>query len=322
MKKRIILLSAITAIMALVIFAGCDKFMKIVTVKTYLYSDATSTSVTLKGEVISTGGNDEVSERGFFYSTNKNLKPALTVECGPGQKGPFEAIVKGLQPNTKYYYQAYVKSEDDMDVGDVLDFTTFELDFILTTEQPEILGDGRVTLKGSYNNKANININKIGFEYAKNANFRNADTVYASNVQTPFSVSLELDDATYYCRAFVMAEESTLFLYGDLVEFESVEHIPTVTTNDASEITSTSAVLNATIAGEINNKGFYLSTNPGFTGAEKIDVGSGVGNGRVEYGKTDLTPNTTYYYKAYVTYHNGANELQGERKEFTTNPSK
>ena len=322
MKKRIISLGAITAIMAMVIFAGCDKFMKIVTVKTYLYSNAGSTSVTLKGEVVSTGGSDEVSERGFFYSTNKNLKPAITVECGSGPKGTFEATVKGLKPNTKYYYQAYAKSEDDMDVGDVLDFTTFELDFTLTTGQPEILGNGRVTMNGAYENKANIKIDKIGFEYAKNANFRNADTVYATPIQTPFSVTLELDDATYYCRAFVLAEDSTLTLYGDLVEFESVEHIPTVTTENASEITSNSALLKASVSGEINNKGFYLSTNPGFTGAEKIDVGSGVGNGRVEYRVSNLTPSTTYYYKAYVTYHNGANELQGERKEFITSASK
>ncbi len=92
--------------------------------------------------------------------------------------------------------------------------------------------------------KIELKIEKIGFEYAKNANFRNADTVYSSVIQTPFSMTLDLDDATYYYRAFVMAEES-LLLYGDPVEFESVEHIPTVITNEATEITSTSAVLNA-----------------------------------------------------------------------------
>lgn len=318
MKKGIIL-CAITAIMTLVIFAGCDKFMRIVTVKTNLYSNASSTSVTLKGEVVSTGGSDEVSERGFFYSTNKNLKPALSAECGPGKKGAFEATVKGLQPNTKYYYQAYAKSEDDMDVGDVLEFTTFELDFTLTTEQPEILGNGRVTMKGTYDNKANIKIDKVGFEYAKNANFRNADTVYAASIQTPFSVTLDLDDATYYCRTFVLAEESTLLLYGDFVEFESVEHIPTVTTVEASEINSRSAVLNATVSGEINNKGFYISTNSDCSNARRIDAeGSGVGNGRFSVNATDLSPSTTYYYKAYVKYHNGEREATGNIISFTT----
>ena len=321
MKKRIISLCAITALMALVIFAGCDKFMKIVSVKTNLYSNSGSTSVTLKGEVVSTGGSDEVNERGFFYSTNKNLKPALSAECGPGKKGPFEITVKGLKPNTKYYYQAYAKSEDDMDVGDVYEFTTFELDFILNTEEPEILGNGTVALRGTYNNKENIKIERVGFEYAKNANFRNADTVYAANTNSPFSVTLDLDDATYYYRAFVLAEESSLLVYGDTVEFESVAHIPTVTTEDADEITSTSALLKATISGEINNKGFYLSTNPNFTGADMINVGSGVGNGTIEHRVSDLTPNTTYYYKAYVTYHNGEREQQGEKKEFTTRAS-
>ena len=319
MKKRIISLCAITTIMALVILAGCDKFMKIVTVKTGIFSNLGSTSVTLKGELVSTGGNDEVEERGFYYSINKNLKPALTAECGPGKKGAYEVDIKGLKPSTKYYYAAYARSEDDIDRGDVQEFTTFDIKLTVTTEQPEIIGNGEVTLKGSYDNKEKINIEKVGFEYAKNANFKNADTVYASSPQTPFTVTKELDQAIYYCRAFVIAEESTILLYGDRIDFSSVPP-PNVTTEDATEIDSISAVLNASYTGNVDNRGFFWWSDSDTTKHDEF-VGSGTGNGTFFKKISELTNSTTYYYKAYVTYYNGAKKVIGEQKSFTTTRS-
>lgn len=325
MKKGIVLLCVI-AIVAMVAFVGCDKILKIVTVKTDQYSNLRSTSVVLKGEVVSTGGADEVSERGFFYGTSKNLRQAESVECGHGKKGTFEATVKGLQPNTKYYYQAYAKNDDDLDVGDVLEFTTFELNFTIVTEQPEIGSLGRVVLKGSYDNRENLNIEKIGFEYAKNANFRNAEIVYADNVQSPFSVPVELDDASYYCRAFMQAEDSSVVVKADYVAFASVNHdAPIVNTGAASNVTATSAQLNATVtAREINLKGFYWSENSDFSNPTKVDAGPGLGNGTFAYNLTGLSPATTYYYKAYVTYTNidQSAEVLGEQKSFHTADNK
>lgn len=303
-------------------FIGCDTFLKIVAVKTIQCSGVGSTSVLLKGEVVSTGGSSEVNERGFFYSTSKSLKNPQTVECGHGGKGAFDAKVTGLQPNTKYYYQAYAKNEDDLDVGDVLEFTTFELDFTVETNEPEIMSLGTVKLKGSYQNNENLNIEKVGFEYAKNGNFNNATVVYAERVQTPFFVIVDLDDATYYCRSLVQAEDSTIILRGESVVFASVNHsAPVVTTGDATNVTSTSAHLNGSVSdGEIGVKGFYWSTSADFSNPTQMQVGSGLGTGVFEGTLGDLSPSTTYYYKAYVTYSNlgSMTEVLGEMKSFTT----
>ena len=327
MNKRVVSLCVLFAILSMVVLSGCDKFLKIVTVKTNQCSNLKSTSVVLKGSVVSTGGGDSVDERGFYYGTSKNLKGAQVVECGAGGKGDFEAKVMGLQPNTKYYYQAYAKNDDDMDVGDVLEFTTFDLDFTLETLAPERLVDGRVTLNGSYDNKENLNIEKVGFQYGLRGDFTDATAVYAGNIATPFSVTLnDIPRGTYYCRALVQAEDSSIIVYGNSLPFDSYEHMATVvTTGDATDVTSTSAHLVGTVSGEsIEAKGFYWSTNSDFSSPTQVRFGQGLGDGSISGTLNDLTPATTYYFKAYAVYtiEGERREALGEMKNFTTLVSK
>ena len=321
MKKRVISLCVLFAMLSMVALVGCDRFLKIVTVKTEQCSNRMATSVVLKGTVVSTGGGNMVDERGFYYSTSKSLKDALTVECGEGGKGEFEAQVMGLRPNTKYYYQAYAKNDDDMDVGDVLEFTTFDLEFILETLAPERLAPGKVVLNGSYDNKDNLNIEKIGFQYGLRGDFTDATAVYAANLTPPFSVTLEdLPRGTYYCRAMVQAEDSTIILYGNSQVFDSYEHEATiVTTGNASDVTSTSAHLTGNVTGEsVEANGFYWSTNSDFSNPTQVRCGQGVGT--ISGTLSNLTPATTYYFKAYAVYtiEGERREALGEMKNFTT----
>ena len=323
MKKNIFSLCVIVVILSAFAFVGCDRFLKIVTVKTDQYSNLKSTSVVLKGSVVATGGGDSVDERGFYYGTSKSLKDAQTIECGAGGKGDFEAKVMGLRPNTKYYYKAYAKNDDDMDVGDVMEFTTFDLDFTLETLASERLADGRVTLNGSYDNKENLNIEKVGFQYGLRGDFTDATAVYATNIATPFSVTLEdLPRGTYYCRALVQAEDSSIIIYGNSLPFDSYEHVATVvTTGDATNVTSTSAHLSGTVTGEnIDAKGFYWSTNSDFSDSTQTRFGQGLGDGSISGTLNDLSPATTYYYKAYAIYTSEGErrEALGEKKSFTT----
>jgi len=313
--------------LSMVAIIGCDKFLKIVSVKTEQCTNLKSTSVVLKGNVVSTGSEKQVEERGFYYSTSKTLKDAVTVECGAGGKGEFEAKVSGLKPGTKYYYKAYAKNNDDLDAGDVMEFTTFDLDFTLETLDPERLAQGGVVLNGRYNNKENLHIDKVGFQYGLRGDFTDATAVYATEVGTPFSVTLEnLPRGTYYCRALVQAEDSTIILYGESVPFDSYEHVaPVVTTEDATNPTSNSIQLNASVTGdEIGAKGFYWSASSDFSSPTQIPVGSGIGDGRFSWTLTGLTASTTYYYKAYVTYNNlgTMTEVLGEIKSFTTSETK
>lgn len=327
--KRSIVFCSLIAIMAIVILSGCDRFMKVVSVSTLQCSNLGATTVVLKGQLVSDAGS-EVAERGFFYGTSKNLRDHMTAECGPGRKGNFEARITGLLPNTKYYYQAYAKGDDDLDVGDIMEFTTYDLKITVHTDQPTVASPENVTFSGSYVNEESFTIEKVGFEYSSFGDYSNSSIIYSANTNTPFSAVVSLaPSTTYYCRAFIQAQDSTILLYGESVAFATTEYeAPVVTTLDAVDVASTSARLKAQITANgnsINSKGFYWSASSDFASPTALWAGAGAGTtSSYETLFDNLTPSTTYYYKAFITYSRAGEDIEvlGEVKSFTTAAAK
>ena len=95
---------------------------------------------------------------------------------------------------------------------------------------------------------------------------------------------------------------------------------PTVTTNEVTDITITSAICggNVTADGgaEVTARGVCWSTsqNPTITGSHTTD---GSGTGSFTSNMTGLTENTVYYIRAYAT--NSYGTSYGSQKSFTTN---
>jgi len=328
MKKTLFICSMV-AVMAMLILSGCDSFMKVVSVSTLQCSNLGATTVVLKGQLVSDAGS-EVAERGFFYGTSKNLRDHMTAECGPGRKGNFEARITGLLPNTKYYYQAYAKGDDDLDVGDIMEFTTYDLKITVHTDQPTVVSPENVTFSGSYVNEESFGLEKVGFEYSRFGDYSNSSIVYCTNTNTPFSAVVSLaPGTTYYCRALIQAQDSTILLYGESVAFATTEYEdPEVITLDATDVTSTSARFRAEFnanGNNINNKGFYWSTTSDFaTISQEWSGGAGSAVNSYEILANNLTPSTRYYYKAVVQYTKaGVDQTAfGEVKTFTTPAAK
>ena len=96
--------------------------------------------------------------------------------------------------------------------------------------------------------------------------------------------------------------------------------LPTVVTNNTSNMTATTADCNGNVTSDggatVTHRGFYYGTspNPETTGSKKTDYN--IGTGAFTCTLTDLTPNTTYYVKAYAT--NSVGTSYGEQKTFTT----
>ncbi len=146
------------------------------------------------------------------------------------------------------------------------------------------------------------------------------DHATATATSGVFTVSLtELSqNTTYYIRAYATNEAGTG--YGDVLTFTTEEEIvitvPTVTTAEVTEITTTTAIVGGQITsagnGTISESGIcYKTGNEDWTCVALTTT-----NNAFSTTLTELTPNTTYTVRAYATNEEGTG--YGEEVAFTT----
>jgi uncharacterized protein (TIGR02145 family) len=160
---------------------------------------------------------------------------------------------------------------------------------------------GNVTDDGGYD------IDYRGVCYGTSQNPTVASRVTHDGTGTgPFISSLTglTPGTTYYVRAYAMNRLGTG--YGNEVSFSSGPMVlPTLTTTDISSVTSSTAVSGGSIissgGGQITAKGVCWSTsqNPVITADSKTSNGTGTAS--FTSNLTLLTPNTTYYVRAYAS---------------------
>ncbi|MCX7737379.1 MAG: lectin like domain-containing protein [Candidatus Kapabacteria bacterium] len=92
-------------------------------VSTGNYSNLTSNSVTITGEVTDDGGSN-VTERGICYSINQNPDyNSSKLQSGSGT-GQFSCSIDNLSPGTTYYAKAYALNNNGISYGTQISFTT------------------------------------------------------------------------------------------------------------------------------------------------------------------------------------------------------
>ena len=151
-------------------------------------------------------------------------------------------------------------------------------------------------------------------------------------------------NTTYYVRAYATNEVGTS--YGEQISFSTLEESnpdddddngdddndngddeievlsPEVTTLSVTEITETSAVAGGDVisdgGAEVTARGVCWSVNHNPTIIDN-HTDNGVGTGEFMSNITELTPNTTYYVRAYATNETGTS--YGEEISFATLPS-
>ena len=127
-----------------------------------------------------------------------------------------------------------------------------------------------------------------------------------------------LSNTTYYVRAYATNGVGTS--YGNELTFTTVANIPILTTNNIQSITSNSALTGGTISSDggspVINRGVVWSTsqNPTISLTTKTSDGSGIGTFNSNI--SGLSPNTTYYLRAYAS--NSAGTGYGNEITFTT----
>ena len=263
------------------------------TVTTTNISNILSTSANCGGTVTDNGGA-EVTERGICWSTD--LNPAVNgnhLPLGSGM-GSFNATITNLSPNTTYHVRAYAINSAGPAYGADSTFTT-PCDIV------------------TVNITGNTNIY-----------YGQSDTLTASGAN-----SYVWDDGSITAAINVSPTANTTYnvtgtnIYGCTatasVTVTVNPVIPTVTTNNISNITPTSANCGGTVTdnggAEVTERGFCWgpNLNPQVSGSH-LSVGNGMGSFNDLI--TGLTPNTTYHVRAYAT--NIAGTAYGADSTFTT----
>ncbi len=291
-------------------------------VKTLEVMALDSTTVRVKCEVVAEGGQ-EVTERGICWNTFGD--PTLddeTMQHASGGVGQYTLRIEGLALSTKYYVRAYAKNASGIGFGEVLEFETLAealLPEVSTVEVGNVTST-TATCMGNVASDGGLELTERGVCWSLNANptLTNSHATATDATLGVFEVAMTglTPNKTYHVRAYATNAKGTA--YGDDLTFTTTEGLPVVTTSGITEITATSAKGGGEVtdqgASNVTERGICWGTshNPTTAGTH---ASNGTGAGSYTVSMTNLTPNATYYVRAYAT--NAQGTAYGAEVSFT-----
>lgn len=266
-----------------------------------------SGGVQFNGE-IEEEGNPPYTEKGFCYNTSGEPTIADTKRTvTEGRTGLFSYTCLDLASNSKYYIRAYAIQNGKPIYGSS-EPISLEPTSVSTSGYTNLRASS-VTLHGAINNVGNPPFTEKGFFYSTTGTPVMSDTkiIVAGAEKGNYSYNLTglIDGQNYYYRAYAV-QNGKYILADETVSFRPSSTEARITTYAASNITATSARLNASVveAGDppFSEKGFCLSSDytvPTIENSRRVTVsGTNVGNYSADI--SDLESQTDYYYRAYV----------------------
>jgi len=293
------------------------------TVTTGTTTATSSTTATSGGNVTSDGGA-AVTARGVCWSTSANPTVALstktTNETGTGS---FTSSITGLSPNTTYHVRAYATNSAGTAYGNDLTFTTppnITLPTV-TTGTTNATSSTTATSGGNVTSDGGSAVMTRGVCWSTNANptvALSTKTTNGSGTGTFTSSITGLSpNTTYHVRAYATNSAGTA--YGNDLTFTISPVLPTVTTGTTTPTSSTTASSGGNVTSDggatVTARGVCWSTsqNPTISNSRTTN---GSGTGTFTSSITGLSPNTTYYLRAYATNNEGTG--YGNEVSFTT----
>jgi len=293
------------------------------TVTTNTVTNITQTTATCGGNVTNSGGGS-VTARGVCWSTSQNPTVNNSHTTDGSGTGNFTSSITGLAPNTTYYVRAYATNSQGTAYGTQRTFTTTQSISIPTVTTAQVTnitqttatGGGNVTATGG----ASVTDRGICWSTSHNPTISGSHASGGAGTGS-FTVNMTslTANTTYYVRAYATNSAGTA--YGSEVSFTTLQNVtlPTVTTSQVTNITQTTATGGGNVTsaggGTVTARGVCWSTshNPTTSSSHTTD---GSGTGSFTSSLTNLTPNTTYYVRAYAT--NSAGTAYGSEVSFTT----
>jgi len=290
------------------------------TVVTGDVTNIAATTADCSGNVTADGGVF-VIDRGVCWSTDSypliGFDPQTTDGTG---LGTYTSKITGLSPNTTYYVSAYATNFKGTGYGEIKTFTTdIGMPTVVTgdvTNRTATTADcsGNVTADGG----AAVTARGVCWSTSENPSTSDSMTTDGTGVGTYTSNITGLSPkTTYYIRAYATNSEGTA--YGKQKTFTTKAQMPSVTTGDVSNISTTTADCSGNVTADggaaVTARGVCWSTsqNPTTSDSKTTD---GTGVGTYTSNITGLSLNTTYYVRAYAT--NSVGTAYGEQRTFKT----
>jgi len=277
-------------------------------------------SSAISGGNITDNGGAPINERGVCWSTSHGPTTSDDHTNDGTGSGMFISSITGLDPNTTYYVRAYAINSAGTAYGNELSFkTVFGLPRV-TTSSVSSVTDSSAACGGNVTYDGGLTVTARGVCWSTSHNPDIGDDHTNNGTGTGVFESLLTGLAPnmqYYVRAYATNSQGTS--YGNEVGFSTAVGLPQVTTASVTSITDNSATSGGTVTSTggtpVTARGVCWSTsqNPDINDDHTTN-GSGLGS--FVSAITGLSPNTTYYVRAYAT--NSAGTGYGNQVSFTT----
>jgi len=277
-------------------------------------------SSALVGGVVNDDGGEEVTERGVFWGSSPNvLSTGSKLMIGSGI-GPFFQEITNLALGTNYYVKAYATNSLGISYGDELSFTTLAIAPTVTTTPVTYTSPTTAEVGGSVTSDGGATVTEHGVYWGSNIDVISTGTklIIGSGTGAFSQIITGLTPGTtYFLKAYATNSAGTG--YGELLNFTTGAIAPTVTTTPVTNMTSITAVVGGIVTNSggatVMERGVYWGASPNVLSTGTIlSVGSGTGVFSLTI--ADLTPGTTYYFRAFAT--NSADTGFGDELSFTT----
>ncbi len=294
-------------------------------VTTQSVSSITTTTAAGNGNITDLGTTNPTAF-GVCWNTTGTPTTAdsKTNEGGTSSTGAFTSTISGLSSYTTYYVRAYATNSGGTSYGTQVTFTTEAEPPVVTTNAATDITNSTATGNGNITGAGVPNATAHGFCWNTTGtptvsdSKTNEGAVSSTGAFTSNITGLN-GNTTYYVRAYATNPAGTV--YGASMTFTTSVSPPVVTTSAVTDIDVNSATGNGNITdlGSVNPTDHgvcWNTTGAPTTANDKTSGGATSATGSFTAAMTGLSPDTTYYVRAYATNTGGTS--YGSEVTFTT----
>lgn len=284
-----------------------------------------STSAAFSGGTISSDGGSSIVSRGVCWSEEPSPTSSLATKTSNSSGvGSFSSSITGLSPGRLYYVRAYAINAAGTSYGNELTFGTGTGAISLTTNVVSGITTTSAISGGNISSDGGSNVIGRGVCWSEESSPTVSLTTKTSNSSGLGSFSSSLTGLSpgrlYYVRAY--ATNSVGTSYGAEQSFVTLATLPYVTTTQATEITSSSAMTGGLVTTDgssiVTARGVCWSTYGDPLNYPNTLTLNGAGVGSFVSPLTNLIFGMNYWVRAYAT--NSAGTAYGNLISFLTEP--